>query len=295
MKRCALLTCDNLENKILDDDRLEKALSANGWDVQWIVWTETGVDWNSFECAIVRTTWDYTQKTPFFLSQLKSIHESSCRLFNDFEIIQWNIEKTYLQTFEKAGVPVIPTVWKKLESVGQILDESLVLASDSLIIKPQIGAGAKDAFFVKKNDRKGLKVAIGVLKGQDVMIQPFMKRIATEGEYSAHFFNNQLSHMILKTPKSNDFRSQEEFGSLVRKVDASTQQMNFCQSVLNKIPGRTLFARVDFINNEKGEPHLNELELIEPSLYFRYDEEAAPRMVAALESLLVSANPMRIQ
>ncbi len=295
MKRCALLTCDDLENKILDDDRLEKALTDKGWDVQWIVWTEGDVDWDSFQCAIVRTTWDYTQKTPFFLSQLKKIDESSCRLFNDFEIVQWNSQKTYLKTFQKAGIPVIPTLWVNLKSVEQILEESSSLASETLIIKPQLGAGAKDAFFVKKSDQEGLKAAVSVLQGRDVMIQPFMSRVASEGEYSVHFFNQQLSHMILKTPKSNDFRSQEEYGSFVRKVEPTDKALNFCQRVLREIPGDTLFARVDFIHDDKEVPHLNELELIEPSLYFRYDEEAAPRMVAALESLLITSNPKRIR
>ena len=46
-----------------------------------------------------------------------------------------------------------------------------------------------------------------------------------------------------------------------------------------------LYARVDLARDEAGRPHLMELELIEPSLFFDRCPEAAARMAAAIERL----------
>jgi hypothetical protein len=45
-----------------------------------------------------------------------------------------------------------------------------------------------------------------------------MKGIVEEGEFSLFFFGGQYSHTILKTPKAEDFRVQEEHGGILRAV-----------------------------------------------------------------------------
>ncbi len=286
MKRCALLTCDDLENHILDEEYLENALKASGWEFQWVSWNKEDIPWDEFRCAIIRTTWDYTEDTPRFLSQLEKISQSQCRLFNEYSTIVWNTQKTYLKKFASAGVSVIPTLWKNWNELERLQEELRSFNSQKVVIKPQVGASAKNTFSLSLKDEKAWEEAFSHLQNEEIMAQPFMEKVITEGEFSAHFFVGEFSHMVLKTPKANDFRSQEEFGSHVRKVEIKADQLNFCNDVLRQIPETTLYARVDFINDGEGVPFLNELELVEPSLYFRYDQEAATRMVAGLEKLM---------
>lgn len=286
MKRCALLTCGDLQDHILDEDALERALTDKQWRFQWVNWRDNDIQWDDFDCAIVRTTWDYTDDLPSFLSQMKKIAESPCRLFNSLSIITWNSEKTYLQQLSSQGVPIIPTLWLRAKTPEQLQQACLEMAVEDIIIKPQVGAGSKNTFRINTQTQDRYDDLCQQLLNKEIMIQPFLKNIVDEGEYSAHFFNNQFSHCVLKTPKANDFRSQEEFGSHVRSVSLSQQQMNFCENTLEKLPEKCLYARVDFINDGQGQPCLNELELVEPSLYFRYAQAAAQKMVQALEMLL---------
>ena len=52
---------------------------------------------------------------------------------------------------------------------------------------------------------------------------------------------------------------------------------------LQAVPfGTPLYARVDLIRDQKGEPVVLELELIEPSLFFRFAVGSAERLAAAL-------------
>lgn len=285
MKSCALLTTTGLDEQVLDDDRFEKALSDLGWKVQWINWRESDVDWDQFDCAVIRTTWDYIEDIDLFLGKIQAIEKSSCKLFNSFEIVRWNSKKTYLKNLNEAGVNIVPTMWLNVKSSAQLSSAIEEMECEKVVIKPQVGAGAKNTFMLKSPTEKSLDDVVTSLKNEDVMLQPFMEMVRKEGEFSAHFFNKQFSHIILKTPKKDDFRSQEEFGSNIRRVEITTEQMQFCEATLKAVPQDLLFARVDFINDGHGNPCLIELELVEPSLYFRYDEAAAPKLAKALEDL----------
>ena len=59
----------------------------------------------------------------------------------------------------------------------------------------------------------------------------------------------------------------------------------FAQTVLSHLNEKLLYARVDFVRN-KNEYNLMELELIEPSLYFGYEEGSADRLIHCLKERL---------
>ncbi|MDH3492462.1 MAG: hypothetical protein OEM82_02845 [Acidobacteriota bacterium] len=56
--------------------------------------------------------------------------------------------------------------------------------------------------------------------------------------------------------------------------------LEFGKAVMDSIGAIPLYARIDAVGKSDGNFALMELELIEPALYFRYDENA-PRMFAA--------------
>lgn len=285
MNRCALLTSDGLDQKIIDEDVLEKALSERGWEFEWVLWRSDNINWTNFDCAIIRTTWDYSSDPQLFLQKLANIEASGCRLFNPLEIVRWNQQKTYLKDLQEKGVSTIPTRWIKYEDVSQLDCLFKQLDSEKLVIKPQVGAGGLNTFIFTK-EKTNLENTLKPLQGVDVMVQPFLENIKNQGEYSAFFFAGEFSHMVLKTPKEEEFRCQEEYGSFVRKVEASAEPLAFSKKVLSAIETKLLYARVDFINDSENRPCLIELELIEPSLYFRYDDESGKRLVQALEKMM---------
>ena len=286
MKRCALLTCEDLSGYVTDEHHFEQALEEAGWHYEWVEWKRDGVDWSEYDCAIVRTTWDYTRELQLFLEKMQIIEDSNCPLYNDYSLIKWNSDKGYLKDLSEQGVQVIPTLWETYQNITQITLAFQKLEVDQLVIKPRVSAGAKDTFLVSHSDLSKSGDFLKVLLGREIMIQPFLKQVAEEGEYSAFYFNGELSHVILKKPKHGDFRSQEEFGSNIKLIEPSGVQKGFCQSVLGKLSKPYLFARVDFINDKNSQANLIELELIEPSLYFRYKEDAAAKLVQALEQLV---------
>ena len=100
------------------------------------------------------------------------------------------------------------------------------------------------------------------------------------------YFNSEYSHCILKTPKPNDFRVQEEHGGRIINVEPSPDLMSRAESVLRAIDRTLLYTRVDLVKDDKGDYALMELELIEPSLYLRMDPGAPKRFAHAVQELI---------
>ena len=272
----ALLTCENLEGFVHDEHLLEQALKGRNLSYEWVEW-KSEVNWNKYQLAIVRTTWDYFENSQLFFDQLKKIEESSCKLINPYSMMKWNSHKTYLRELSEHGFATVPTFFSCKFSVEE-LDSALdKLEGDKFVFKPTIGAGAKDTFLLSKTDSME---ELKVLEGREVMVQPFVEEIAN-GEYSLHFFAGEFSHAILKKPKPGDYRSQEEYGSHIDKVDPPSGMLATSQSILKSLEEPTLYARVDFAV-QQDKHLLMELELIEPSMYFRFDENSAPMMVDKL-------------
>lgn len=116
------------------------------------------------------------------------------------------------------------------------------------------------------------------------MVQPFMPKIVTEGEFSLFYFGGIYSHTILKTPKAKDFRVQEEHGGIITQVAPSEQLLQSAQKVFNQISDELLYARIDFVRDENDNFCLMELELIEPALYLRMDKDAAQKFAKVIDA-----------
>jgi hypothetical protein len=64
----------------------------------------------------------------------------------------------------------------------------------------------------------GMEEKIGsLLQEEDFLVQPFIPEIVQVGEYSLIFFNEKLSHAVLKTPASADFRVQHYYGGTIQR------------------------------------------------------------------------------
>ena len=94
MPKCAFLTIKDLSDFECYDDKLISPMNQNGWECEFIPWDQSNIDWNNFDLAIIRSTWDYQDRIQEFLDVLENINSSNCILENSLELVKWNIDKS---------------------------------------------------------------------------------------------------------------------------------------------------------------------------------------------------------
>ena len=283
MKKCAILTMDKLDDFVVYDQMLDAPLTRCGWRVEHISWRQKGVNWDQFDVVIIRSTWDYQDEPVLFMHVLKAIDESSALLLNPLSVVEWNIDKQYLKRVQSSGAEIVPTLWVEAFDFDEVANYFTFFDTEQIVIKPTISANADNTFWLKKHDYVTLqKTLIECLTGRFLMVQPFIESIIDVGEYSVFYFADQYSHSIMKTPKSGDFRVQEEHGGLLRLIEADEPLLCAAQKALQTIPEKVMYARIDLVEHQ-GHYKVMEIELIEPSLYFNLDENAAARFAKALD------------
>ena len=284
MRHCAFLTLEMDVGFFIDDQLAYEPLRELGWQVHTIPWRRRDVDWKVFEAVIIRSPWDYTEAPAEFLAVLERITQSGTLLLNSLDIVRWNIEKTYLRDLAVRGVPIIPTVWHERLAPGELAKLFEAVDAPEAVIKPILGANARGTWLLDKTTvREKASEIEAYYADRPFMLQPLVKAIVPEGEFSLIYMGGELSHAILKTPKQNDFRVQEEHGGYPRKVELESALRAAGDVAIGAVGEGLLYARADFVRANDGDGFwLMELELIEPSLYFRLDEQAPHRFARAL-------------
>lgn len=278
MQKICFLSMDNLEGYVSDDELAIQYLEKLGWQVETISWRKKDVNWDNFAAVIIRTTWDYQKFPSEFLEILRKIEQSKALLLNSLSIVEWNLAKTYLRELETKGVKIVPTIWdeKSFDEVNFHKWKNYFQA-DEIIIKPIISATAEFTYRLKEFDES----LTAIFANKAFMVQPFMPKIVEEGEYSLFYFGENYSHTILKSPKPKDFRVQEEHGGIINEVSPEPRLKKVAEEILSLIKPLPLYARIDFVRDEFGNFCLMELELIEPALYLRMNENA-PNLFAKM-------------
>jgi predicted transcriptional regulator len=279
--KVALLSTDNLENFFTYDKLLIEPMKNIGWIAEEVSWRNENVNWNGFDAVIVRSTWDYQNDFKRFLDVLEKIDKAS-HLENNFDLMQWNMNKSYLFDLEKKGVQIVETIWEKnfnTETAHHYFDR---IKSNEIIIKPNISANADNTFrLTREKLNEKLHELEKIFADRDFMVQPFMQNIVEEGEYSLFFFNGEFSHCVLKKPKEKDFRVQEEHGGKFKSVVPTEMQKAIGKNIIDKLLVIPLYGRTDLVRTDDNDFALMELELIEPSLYFNMDSESPTRFTKA--------------
>ena len=98
------------EARGLDEDLppLQAAMHSAGVRAQVVDWDDASVDWAGFDFALIRSTWDYTDRLPEFLAWVESAGRQTTVL-NPPAVIRWNTDKHYLGELARARVAVVPT------------------------------------------------------------------------------------------------------------------------------------------------------------------------------------------
>jgi hypothetical protein len=117
-----------------------------------------------------------------------------------------------------------------------------------------------------------------------MMLQPYLSRVEEEGEYSAVFFGGHFSHAVRKIPLPGEYRVQDDFGASDEAIKPPKELLELGRLALSHVPFSWLYARVDALRTDAGEWVLNELEMIEPSLFFRHSKQAPSLLCDALKT-----------
>ena len=283
MSKCAFLTISNTKGWFIDDDLVHEPLRKLGWQIQNVPWDKP-YDWNDFDLVVIRSTWDYQDRLKQFMDVLDEIDQSKAKLLNTLQTVKWNYKKNYLFDLDRKGVEIVPTIKRSSLNKNDIENSFKKFDTHTLIIKPIISANADKTFKIPVNDNADLEEIIGVFSSRECIIQPFMNNIIEEGEYSLIYFNGKLSHVILKTVRPGDFRVQEEHGGIVRAVTNPDPILMYAgEKAIKALPEMPLYARVDLVKTATDTFALMELELIEPSLYFRLHPDSATAFAECLD------------
>jgi hypothetical protein len=252
VSRIAIATCDHFPQG--DPESAELGFEAHVWD-------DPTVDWSAFDLVVIRSTWDYTLKVDAFLDWIERVPN----LRNDADVVRWNHDKQYLRALAAHGVPVVPTRWSPEE-----------LPHDGpWVVKPSISAGARDTI---SGDADAALAHVTALRraGRVAMVQPHLRQIDEHGETALIYLGGEHSHAVRKGAVLGRLRRDDgsyEADQLEPRV-ATVAELEVAEEVLDRIPfDRTtlLYARVDLVPDDEGDPVLLELELIEPDLFLAED------------------------
>lgn len=266
MKKIGIVSCDKWKDKIKEDLLLQKELIKIGIDAEIISWENTDVDYNEFNCLILRSVWGYQDNYEKFKEWLLFIKANNLTIFNDVNIILDNIRKdVQFEILKKYSIPYIPTRiirksidWNELNFYGQ-----------KFVVKPIISGSGNNTYKFDSNDevdeiiRKKYET---ILQQSDngLMIQPFVSGI-NNGEYSCVFIDGINTHNMLRFPGVLGEKKRAEYLTTVPKsvLDLATQVSN-----IPEFSGY-LYARIDIVL-ENNRPYIMEVELTEPDLLIKY-------------------------
>lgn len=279
--------------RALDEDLapLASALREAGADVAIVDWDDDAFDWSSVDAAVLRSTWDYTDRPGEFLAWAERVAQRT-RLLNPPEVLRWNTDKHYLADLERSGVAIVPSRFAEPgEDAADALDAFLAAQPQAagFVVKPAIGAGSRDARRHARSDRPQALAQLARLldAGRSVLLQPYLDRVDEHGETALVFFDGACSHAIRKGPllRAGEDSTTALFAAEdIRPRAPDAAERTLAHQVLAAIPFEAplAYARVDLIHEADGSPRLLELELAEPSLFFAHAPGSAARCADVL-------------
>lgn len=283
----ALATQSDLPDWEVDDSPFHAALADFGIDAALVAWDDRSVDWSRYDAVVIRTTWDYTAKHEAFVAWADSV-ESVTKLYNPADVVRWNTRKTYLRELESRGVPIVPTEWVlpgERREIAEIVERH---EWERGFMKPVIGSTAEATLRFDRTDLAAAQRHLDELAAKSgAMVQPYLASVESDGECSIVLFDGEFSHAVRKVPVAGDYRVQDDFGASDAAHEASAEERDLARRAVAASGFEDLlYARVDYLRDDSGDPRLVELELVEPSLFFRHDATAARRFAEAVRSRL---------
>ncbi len=271
--------------------KITPAFKELDMDVEIMPWRKAAEMAENFDAILPLFVWDYFEgNEEAFITEMAKASQKT-QLFNDFDILKWNANKSYLDELDGSGAPVIQTIYLERVTEAGIAKAFETLESDKIVIKPDVGGGAwrqvlytQGTPFPDKDE----------LPPEGAMVQAFLPSVQSEGEYSFLYFGGHFSHGVLKKPKSGDYRIQSLYGGTEETYVPTSEERASARLILDALDFTPLYARVDLLRGTDGALRLIELELLEPYLYLPHAEgkgaenKGAQKLAEALKKKLAS-------
>ena len=276
-----LVTCSKHPDLSDDDRPLLKALRTLGLDCAPAVWDKPDVRWSDYRALVLRSTWNYHTHPRKFTEWLRALEARDVPLWNPVPVVRWNMHKRYLRELEGQGILVPPTEWVARGDPRPLRTLLATRGWTDAIVKPAISASATDTWRttgnVMEDDRRFAELAWR----RDVLVQPTIAEVASDGEWSLMYLGGAFSHAMRKRPRAGDFRVQAEHGGTSAREEPPAGIVAAGGAIVAKIPGDWLYARVDGVATGAGFM-LMELELIEPVLFLGEKGGAVEQLASAI-------------
>ncbi|WP_225821132.1 ATP-grasp domain-containing protein [Streptomyces naphthomycinicus] len=286
MPRIALATYDPGAGPSKDTDLpvLVRALRDAGARAEARYWDDPEADWGGYDLVVIRSTWDYSWRAAEFAAWVERTGTLT-RLANPAPVVRWNSDKRYLGELAAAGVPTVPT---RYLAPGEPAD---LPAGHEFVVKPTSGAGARFAarYTPAEHDTAVRQLARMHAEGFTAMVQPYMPGIDVRGERALQFFGGRLLHASWKgavlTP-GTPYDADKVAHPGLERWQPTDAELAVAEKALTAVPDGSalLYARVDLVDGDDGEPRLMELELVEPNLFLWLHPDSLPRVTEAILS-----------
>ncbi len=274
----AIATCDPLPEPDPDAQPLADALTELGISHAFVGWN--AAEWPPARATLLRSTWDYPWQLPEFRVWIDRV-ASEGALWNDPDVVRWNLHKKYLLDLETAGLPVTPT---ELVETGatETLDSILARREWSVaVVKPAVSAGSYRTLKTQVGDPEGEAHLRSLAAERDVLVQEYLPSVEGYGERALVWIDGEVTHSVRKSPR---FQGDDE--SVSEAMPITEAERVLATRAIAAVPGELLYARIDVAPGPQGAPVIMELELIEPSLFFPQCPAALTRFVAGIQRRL---------
>lgn len=282
----ALATCVDWPQGHPEDQLILEALAAEGVEAVPAVWDHEASPKHGW---LLRSVWDYHHRLDAFLGWVEARSRESF-VWNAPVLIRWNADKRYLKALQMKGLPVIPTLWDLRVQPGACSSAIRELGWTDVVVKPTVSASAHRTFRLDPRNWSELMHRLAEIHGaSEAMIQPYQPSVEGYGERSFFFFDGQFTHAVRRPPALSQGLDQE---AMLARVDPTPAQLALGRAVLEALPHNPLYARVDLVANEDGDPLIMEVELIEPRLFLREAPESVRVLTAGLMRRIRNHEPL---
>ncbi|ELS3708396.1 hypothetical protein QPP40_001127 [Campylobacter upsaliensis] len=225
--------------------------------------------------------WDYSLEYENFLHFLNELERAKISILNPSEILKMNADKSYLKILEEANLPIIDSIIFKQ---NEEFDLSLI-PFQKAVIKPLVGQSGYKVRFLEQKIPTKEEFPHGAL------IQPFIESVEELGEFCFIFFGGKFNYAIHRQTQK-DWRANSNYGVKIAPLkNPSKAHIDLALKALKALKSSNLlYARVDLLPQKNGKALINEVELIEPSLYFDFHENALEIFIKNLLHFYLKAN-----
>ncbi|EPO0094895.1 hypothetical protein ACT5EH_001181 [Campylobacter upsaliensis] len=225
--------------------------------------------------------WDYSLEYANFLHFLNELERAKISILNPSEILKMNADKSYLKILEEANLPIIDSIIFKQ---NEEFDLSLI-PFQKAVIKPLVGQSGYKVRFLEQKIPTKEEFPHGAL------IQPFIESVEELGEFCFIFFGGKFNYAIHRQTQK-DWRANSNYGVKIAPLkNPSKAHIDLALKALKALKSSNLlYARVDLLPQKNGKALINEVELIEPSLYFDFHENALEQFIKNLLHFHLKAN-----